>query len=167
MRLRHVLVAGLLIAAAFGRLAVAQGADVPFGGFAHDSSQPVEITADSLSVDQARGAAVFEGNVVVGQGTLRLAAERIDVSYATTGETGRIDRLEATGKVTLTNGAEAAEAGTAVYEVATGTVLMEGDVLLTQGQNALSGERLRIDLGSGTARMEGRVRTIFQPGAGQ
>ena len=70
-----------------------------------------------------------------------------------------------TVNVTLANGSEAAEAQHAVYEVAAGTVEMEGDVLLTQGQNALSGERLNIDLNAGTARLEGQVQTIFVPGS--
>ena len=152
---------------AFATVAAAQGADVPFGGISHDSSLPVEITADQLNVDQAARVAVFQGNVVVGQGTLRLGADRIDVSYSDGEGTGQVERMEATGQVTLTNGAEAAEAQSAVYTVADGAVLMEGEVLLTQGENAISGERLRIDLNAGTARMEGRVRTVFQPGTGQ
>ncbi|MEO0386153.1 MAG: lipopolysaccharide transport periplasmic protein LptA [Pseudomonadota bacterium] len=147
-----------------GTAALGQGVDLAFGGIAHDSSQPVEITADSLSVDQTAQTAIFEGNVVVGQGTLRLGAARIDVRYSAESSTGQIERLEASGTVTLTNGAEAAEATRAVYTVADGSVVMEGDVLLTQGQNAISGERLRIDLDAGRAVMEGRVRTIFQPG---
>jgi len=142
-------------------------ADLPFGGFSHDNSQPVEIAADSLTVNQAEGRVLFDGNVAVGQGTLRLQANRIVVTYIGEGVTGQVDRMEATGDVVLTNGAEAAEAQNAVYEVASGSVVMTGDVLLTQGENALSGERLRIDLTTGTAQMEGRVRTILQPASGQ
>ncbi len=48
----------------------------------------------------------------------------------------------AVGNVTLANGTEAAEAQKATYEVAAGTIEMEGDVLLTQGQNALSSQKL-------------------------
>ena len=54
-----------------------------------------------------------------------------------------------------------------LYDVAAGTILMEGDVLLTQGANALSSERLTIDLNAGTGALDGRVRTIFTPGVAQ
>lgn len=147
-------------------LALAQGASVPFGGLSHDAALPVEITSDALAIDQAAGTAVFTGGVQVGQGTLRLAADRIEVFYASEegSGTGQVERMEASGNVTLTNGAEAAEAARAVYEVASGVVEMEGDVVLTQGRNALSSERLRIDLNAGTAAMEGRVQTVFVPG---
>jgi lipopolysaccharide export system protein LptA len=146
--------------------AVAQETRVPFGGLEHDASQPVEITSETLELDQAAGTAVFIGTVKVGQGTLRLAADRVEVYYEK-GEgsaTGTVRRMHATGNVTLTNGAEAAEAEQADYEVASGIIEMQGDVLLTQGENALSSRSLRIDLNSGTGLLEGRVQTIFVPG---
>lgn len=142
--------------------AVAQD-QTPFGGFTHDASQPVEIAADSLAVNQADGTATFRGDVLVGQGTLRLSAQEITVFYDGDQATGQISKMLASGSVTLTNGAEAAEAENAEYDVASGKVKMTGEVLLTQGGNALSGEALEIDLNDGTAQMTGRVRTILQP----
>ncbi|MFT3974819.1 MAG: lipopolysaccharide transport periplasmic protein LptA [Amaricoccus sp.] len=139
---------------------------VPFGTSRHDASQPVEVTSDRLDLDQGSGTAVFSGTVRVGQGELRLAADRVQVFYdqkAQGGANGPIQRLIASGNVTLANGTEAAEASTATYEVASGRVDMQGNVLLTQGSSALSGDKLAIDLNANTARMDGRVRTLFVP----
>jgi lipopolysaccharide export system protein LptA len=154
-----------LILAALPALAHAQATSVPFGQ-GHDRTQPVEITSDRLDLDQAAGTAIFTGTVKVGQGELRLAADRVQVFYVEgAGEAaGQVQRMVANGNVTLSNGTEAAEADEAVYEVVGGTVDMAGDVLLTQGRNALSSQRLHIDLNAGTARVEGRVQTIFTPG---
>jgi len=160
----------LLAALILPVMAAGQGTEVPFGGFSHDASLPVEITADALDLDQAAGTAVFTGTVRVGQGDLRMAADRIEVFYGEQDGTGAVERMLASGNVTLSNGSEAAEAERATYEVARGIIEMEGSVLLTQGRNALSSERLSIDLASGTGRLEGRVQTIFMPqpsGAGQ
>ena len=145
--------------------ALAQGAQVAFGGLRHDSSLPVEITADQLRIDQQDGTAVFAGNVLVGQGEMRLSAGQVRVEYvAPDGQaTGRIARLLASGGVTLVNGAEAAEAQQAEYRVEEGIIIMTGNVILTQGANALSAERMVVDLNSGQATMEGRVRTILAP----
>lgn len=150
-------------------LALAQGAQVAFGALRQDPTLPVEVTADELRVDQSKGTATFTGNVVVGQGEMRLSADRVDVEYATEGNdpTGRISRLHATGNVVLVNGAEAAEARDAVYTIDSGSIVMTGDVLLTQGQNALAGQRLVVDLTTGTGTMEGRVKTIFQTGTSE
>jgi lipopolysaccharide export system protein LptA len=159
--------AALVALAAAG--AAAQSTDVAFGGLRHDSTLPVEVTAERLTIDQTDGTAVFSGNVVVGQGEMRLAAAEVRVRYATAGggdATGRIQELIATGGVTLVSGAEAAEAREAVYTVATGVIVLTGEVVLTQGRNALSGDRLTVDLNAGTGVMEGRVRTVFQPAAG-
>ncbi len=159
----------VVISLAFTSTAVlAQGANVAFGGLQHDASLPVEITADELTVDQATGQAVFVGNVVAGQGEMRLSAGRVEVQYAVVDgqPTGNIDRLVASGGVTLVNGGEAAEAQRAVYAVTDAEIVMSGDVILTQGANALSGEQLTVNLTSGQGRMSGRVKTIFQTGNG-
>lgn len=153
------------IVLALAATAHAQGTDVGFGGLTQDTSAPVEVASDSLAVDQANGAAIFSGNVLVTQGALRLSADRIRVVYAGETDEGRIRELRAEGNVTLANGAEAAEAETAVYDIDAGSVVMTGDVVLTQGETALSSERLEIDLNSGTGSMEGRVRSVFQPGS--
>ncbi len=156
--------AALMLAAAAGAGRAQEGASVPFGGFEHDNTLPVEITSDALALDQGAGTAIFTGAVKVGQGALRMAADRLEVFYASDAEgTGAIERMLASGNVTLSNGTEAAEAARASYVVSSGIVEMDGDVLLTQGSNALASEKLRIDLTAGTGFLEGRVQTIFTP----
>ncbi|MBV2359619.1 lipopolysaccharide transport periplasmic protein LptA [Thalassococcus sp. CAU 1522] len=142
-------------------LATAQGAQVAFGTMQQDTSAPVEVVADSLSVNQKDGTALYSGNVVIAQGDMRLAAPRVLIVYAE--EAGRIERMEATGGVTLVSGEEAAEAERADYDIDDGIVVMSGNVLLTQGGNALTAERMNVDLENGTAQMSGRVRTVLQP----
>lgn len=167
-RLRPLLAVGAFLLPS--ALAAQDAGGIPFGtGVEHDPNQPVEITSDLLSVDQAAGTAHFQGSVVVGQGELRLAADEVEVFYAEGAAPGggAVERIRASGAVTVTNGAEAAEAEEAVYQVAAGTIEMTGDVVLTQGQNAISGDRLTIDLEGSVANMEGRVQTIVVPGAAQ
>lgn len=140
----------------------AQEAKVAFGGLKQDTSLPVQVEADSLSVDNAKGTAVFAGNVSVVQGEMRMAAAQVTVEYGTDGKS--IQRLHATGGVTIANLADAAEAREALYTIDSGTIVMTGDVLLTQGGSALSGQKLTIHLKDGTGVMEGRVSTTFVPG---
>jgi len=145
---------------------LAQGAQVAFGGLKQDPTLPVEVTADQLRVNQADGTAIFTGNVVVGQGQMRLSADRVQVEYAAQNSkaTGHISRLRAEGNVVLVSGAEAAEAQTAIYTIDSGNVVMTGNVVLTQGENALSSQRMVVDLTSGVATMEGRVKSILKTG---
>ncbi len=166
-RRRPFIIATLALALATTGLAgfaQAQSTNLAFGVIQQDTSLPVEVTADSLSVSQQDGTAIFTGNVVIIQGEMRLAAPRVLVVYAeaSEGQQARIARLEATGGVTLVSGPDAAEAERADYNVDDGKVFMQGNVLLTQGNSALTSERMTVDLEGGTAQMDGRVRTILR-----
>lgn len=140
----------------------AEGTKVAFGGLRQDPNAPVEVTADQLAVSQTDGTAVFTGNVVIGQGTMRLSAEKVLVVYRADGDA--IERLQATGGVILVSEQDAAEANQADYDIKEGVIVMTGNVLLTQGTAALSAERMTVDIDAGTAHMSGRVKTVLNPG---
>ena len=149
----------LILALLLGTASNAQ-TNIDLGGISADPKAPIEVSADNLSVDQDSGTAVFSGNVVIGQGDLRLSAGSVRVVYSDS--TGDIAQLLATDGVTLVTDSEAAEAATADYNLTTGILTLSGSVLLTQGASALSAEQMTIDLNSGHAQMSGRVRTVFQ-----
>jgi len=158
--LKPFVVFGLLLAAPAS--VGAQTANVSFGGLKADTTLPVEVTAENLEVNQTDGTATFVGDVLVKQGEMRLSAGKIRVIYDATGK--EIDKLIASGKVLIVNATDAAEAAEAVYTIASGEVVMQGNVLMTQGQTAIKGEKLVINLKTGTGRMEGGVTTTFTPG---
>lgn len=151
-----------LLAGFLPAVAVAQGAQVAFGVVQQNAGLPVEVTADNLAVDQETGEAIFTGNVVIGQGEMRLSADRVLVVYRQ--DPNGVERIEATGNVVLVSGTDAAESQKADYNVDDGTIVMTGSVLLAQGPSALSADRMTVQLESGTAQMSGSVRTILQTG---
>lgn len=145
-----------------GTAVAAQTANVAFGAVKADPTQPVEVNADNLDVNQADGSAEFQGSVVIIQGEMRLSANRVLVIY---GENANgIERMEATGEVVLVSGPDAAEANRADYTIDDGLIVMTGNVFLTQGNNAITSERMVVNLVDGTAQMTGRVKTIINPG---
>ena len=161
---RIVLTVAMVFAA---QIASSQQAQISFSTAAFDKTNPVEVTADALSVNQTDGSAVFEGNVLVIQGEVRMSAGRVTVEYTQdAGAPNGISRLLASGGVTFVTANDAVEARDATYSVAGATVRLTGDVLLTQGPNAISGDTLTVDLEAGTGTMEGRVRTVFNTGGG-
>lgn len=143
-------------------LAQAQEAKIAFGALEQDTSLPVEVAADQLSVNNADGTANFSGNVVVTQGKMTLAAAQMLVKYAADGKS--IDQLIATGGVKISNLADVAQGSEAVYTVASGMIELSGVVLLSQGGSTLTGQKLTINLRDGTGTMSGRVTTTFVPG---
>lgn len=159
--MRHLLLPIILLLSAVA--VAAQGTNVAFGTIRQDTGLPVEVTADNLSVDQSTGTAIFNGNVLIGQGEMRLSAAEVLVVYRDQAE--GIARLEATGGVTLVSGDDAAESQRANYDIDSGTIVMSGNVLLTQGRNAISSDKMSVKLSDGTAQMSGRVRTVLQTGS--
>lgn len=141
----------------------AQQAGVALGALHQDTSLPVEVDSDMLSVNNADGTAVFSGNVRVRQGELSLTAAEVRVEYGRDGKA--IAALHGTGGVTFVTPSDAAEAQEADYAVASGVIVLTGDVVLTQGTSTLAGRKLTIDLVAGTGVMEGRVTTTFVPEA--
>ena len=169
-------IGAFLVASSIAAVAFAQNSN-PFGGFKHDRTAPIEITSDALEVRQAESLAIFSGNVIAGQGTLRLTADVLEVLYdenndsgennENNSETGAIKNMLAKGNVFISNGAETAQGNRAEYDVDTGKINMSGSVVLTQGNNVISGETLVINLDDGQGKVEGRVKSIFTPKSAQ
>ncbi|MGB0659610.1 MAG: LptA/OstA family protein [Mangrovicoccus sp.] len=158
------LICGILPAFAF-----AQNTGVSLPGVTQaDEEEPVEITSDTLEVDQYGGTALFTGNVIVIQGDLRMSAPVAMVEYVilpdgSIGDT--VDQISAWNGVILVTATEAAESAEAVYFPERDEIIMTGDVLLTQGQNLVTGDELVFDVTTGQGEMQGRVRTVVVPGS--
>jgi ABC-type multidrug transport system fused ATPase/permease subunit len=91
---------------------------VPASGQAlagHNAKAPVDVEADRIEVQDRADRAVFSGNVRVNQGGLRLSAARLTVAYANGGGGIDIERLDASGGVTVTS---ASEGGLEVVSIA-------------------------------------------------
>ncbi len=142
--------------------ATAQEAQVAFGSVKADPSLPVEVTSETLNVNQENGSAEFVGNVIVVQGEMRLTAERVLVIYNQ--DRSAIQRMEATENVVLVSPPDAAEGDYAEYTIESGVIVMKGNVLLTQGPSVISGDQMTANLTAGTATMNGNVKTILQQG---
>ena len=135
---------------------------------AHDAKLPIEITADSLEVNQKEQLAVFRGNVDAIQGAIRLTASEIWVRYrpASEGEAqGAISRINASGQVRFSTPSETAQGDSGVYDVDAQVITLTGSVVLTRGGNVIRGEKLVLDLATGQSKIEStrRVRGLFVP----
>ena len=139
----------------------AQDFSVSFGGET-DTSAPIELAADTLTVDQETGEAVFDGNVEISQGEMVLKAGFVRVLYSD--ETGDLVALRATGGVSITSGRDTATADAADYDVENGILQLSGNVALDQQGAKITAQRMDVDLAKNTASLSGRVRTVLQQG---
>ena len=129
----------------------------------HDSKAPIDLSADRAEAQDRADRAIFAGNVVVKQGSLTLRTARLTLAYASHDGID-INRIDASGGVTVVSPSETARGEIAVYDLNEGLITLVGNVRLERGGSFLSGGRLTIDLDTGRAVMDGGVRGINQAG---
>lgn len=76
------------------------------------------------------------------------------VDYSDAGSLS-IQRISATGGVTVTRGNESARGNVAVYDFNRRVITMTGNVRLNRGSDTLNGGRLTIDLRTGLSSVDG------------
>lgn len=139
-----------------------------------DRNRPIQIEADSVRMDDVRKIAVYEGNVILVQGTLNITADRIDVRQDDQGMTAG----EATGqpvhfKQKLEGRDEFLEARAkrVEYDARAETMKLVGDAYLKQGGDELRGGLIVYDVRAESYRAQGpeasndkgRVRAMIRP----
>ena len=172
------LTAGLALAATVLLAAPAVAQLSPSGG-------PIDISANELELVDAQHLAIWRGDVDALQQRNRLRADVLNVYFtgkSTNGapETsnaaapgrnwGKVDHMVAEGHVFYVSPTQTAHGDHAVYDLASDTVTVTGDVIVVQGQSVIHGEKMVIDVKSGHATMVApapatpqRVRGIFYP----
>lgn len=158
----------------------------PFGNFGGGKG-PIQIESNELEVQDKKGIAIFTGNVVAKQGDSVLQAQKLVVYYSQPPASGgagadkakkpsataaaegqqqqQIERLEATGRVLLSEKDQTATGSAATYSAKDQTMVMTGDVVLTQGGNVVRGNKLVVHLDTGEARVfaDKRVQMLLVP----
>src|SRR5690606_29681522 len=150
--------AASLAALCFSSLAEAQA----IAGF--NSNQPVNYAADRIELQDRQKRVVLSGDVVITQGDLRLTAGRTTVAYTDAGAL-RIQRIDATGGVTVTRGNESARGAAGVYDFNRRVIILSGGVALRRGSDTLNGGRITMDLNSGLSTVDGQGGTSGAPGS--
>lgn len=149
----NALLGGFVLGAA-GLGMIAQSGAQAIGS--HNSDAPVDFAADRIELQDRQNRVVLSGNVAIQQGGLNLHAARTTIAYTDTGSL-QIQRIDATGGVSVSRGSESARADVAVYDFNRRVITMAGNVALRRGSDTLNGGRLVIDLQSGVSSLDGRA----------
>src|SRR3546814_18075275 len=108
------------------------------------------MAADRIGVQDRADRVIVSGDVRVTQAGMTLTAQRMTIAYTRAGGTD-INRLDASGGVTVTKGNEVAKGNVAIYDLNRRLITMVGNVELRTGANRLSGGRRLSELNSGRA----------------
>jgi lipopolysaccharide export system protein LptA len=145
-----------------------------------DREKPTQVEANRMSADDARRMNIFEGNVVVTRGTIRVLADKLVVRQdregnqvsTATGEPVRF-RQRQDAKPPATEGEWMdGEARRIVIDDAKGTIELFENARVNRGGDEVAGDYIYVDqrsdffqvsAGKGKGESQGRVRAILQP----
>lgn len=152
---------------------------------ANNSNAPVDISADEQEVITSQCKTIFRGSVEVLQDKARMRAAVMTVynRRKTPGKTssapgpggnndcGDVDHVEADGNVFYVTPEQTVRGDHAVYDYATDTIVVTGDVVAVQGQDVARGDRMTIKTKTNDVKMESnatgrgktRVRAVLYP----
>lgn len=120
----------------------------------HNSRAPVDVAADRIELQDRADRALLSGNVEIKQGDLTLKAPRVTVAYTRAGST-ELQRLDASGGVTVTSPSETARSQFAIYDFDRRLITMLGGVTVNRAGSNINGNRLVLDLNTGKASLDG------------
>lgn len=130
----------------------------------HNSRAPVTYDAQRIVLDDRANRVILSGGVAVTQADLTIRSDRMLVNFTDAGEL-EIQRITATGGVTITRGDERATGNNAIYDFNRRIITMAGDVRLRRGGDTLNGGRLVIDLQTGLSSVDAAAAGSSASGA--
>lgn len=130
------------------------------------AQSPVEVTADTFVVDQAKSEATFTGNVVITRADLKVWADKVLVTFGKEG-LQNIRHITATGNVRLKTETQEATGERASFDPSSQIMRLTGNVTVVNASGTLNGPELVVDLANQTSTFTasggGRVTGIFTP----
>lgn len=144
-----------------------------------NKQDPVRITSDKLTYNQAENSVVFVGNVHATHGNMALWSERLTAYFVDKGKTkekggndfaDKIERIVADGDVRMVANKNEGQCATLTYFVAEGMLRMDGNPILREGQNTVRGDTIKFYMRDNRSEvLSGKQRRVeaifFTPGS--
>lgn len=139
-----------------------------------DRAKPINLEADTVTIDDANKSSIYDGNVQLSQGTLVLRATRVSVKQSDAG----LESLHAVGNPVAFR--QKTDAGDLIegyadridYVDKSGMIDLVGHARLRRGEDELRGEQISYNAGTSTYKVVGapnpqtpggRVRAVIRP----
>jgi len=143
-----------------------------------DGKQPIHIVSDRLDAYNEKKMVVFSGNAVATQFDRIIKSDQLLLYYrketektakATLShdEMGELEKIEAKGHVTITQGERIVTGDHAVYLQDSQKIIMTGNAVMREGRNVVRGDRITVfideDRGIVDSADNKRVKAVIYP----
>jgi len=144
----------------------------PAAALESDQQQPIYMEADGVEINDGSGASIYQGNVIVTQGSIRMTADKVTVTRKPNGADHIVAignpatfQQQMEGKKELIKG----RSKRAEYTTDSEVIVLIGDAVLTQAKDTFKSDRIiynRIQgqvLAGNKAQGKQRVRVTIRP----
>ena len=104
-----------------------------------NSTNATLINARTMNFDYQKHVATFQGDVIVADPSIKIMADSMRVDF---NEANSPKVINAEGRAQIWQGDRIAVSKTAVYNVASGELVLTGQPVLTRGQDRMAGSRI-------------------------
>jgi len=136
-----------------------------------DKDQPIQIAADSATIDDLNGKAIYEGNVIITQGTIQITAEKVTLTYTKKQDLKKAEIVGSPAhfkqRPEKSEEDVHAEAQRMEYRAEENKLYLTKEAKLWQGKDSFVGEQITYDIVGGVIKADkgksGRVQVTIQP----
>ncbi|MBN1613705.1 MAG: lipopolysaccharide transport periplasmic protein LptA [Deltaproteobacteria bacterium] len=120
-----------------------------------DKNLPIQIVSDRLDAFSEKRVVVFSGNATATQGDRVIKSDHLYLFYRNRsqekterdadqqfGKKGDLQRIEAKGKVSITEGSRIVTGNEAIYYQDDQKIVMTGNAVMREGDNTIRGDRI-------------------------
>lgn len=123
-----------------------------------DKNQPIEIVSNRLDAYSEKRLVVFSGNAIATQGDKIIKSDRIMLYYKKdsreagkigaggAGRAGDIEKIEAKGNVSVTQGERIVTGDDAIFYQEVQKIVVTGNAAMREGRNVIRGEKIVVFL---------------------
>ena len=144
-----------------------------------NKDQPIQIVSDRLDAYNEKKLVIFSGNVIATKGDITIKSDRLLLYYKKgpqvpkkegahdIGNAGDLEKIEAKGNVTITQGERIVTGDNAVLYQDAQKIIMTGNAVMSEGKNVIHGDRivafLEEDRGTVESVGKSRVKAVIYP----
>lgn len=145
-----------------------------------EKKEPIEIVSDRLDAFSEKKLVVFSGNAVATQGDKIIKSDQLFLYFRkdsgvlnkkmtskSTDEMGDLEKIEAKGRVSVTQGERIVTGDDAVFFQDTQKIIMTGNAVMREGRNVIRGDRIVVFLDENRGIVESgenkRVKAVIYP----
>jgi len=129
--------------------------------FSLSGGEPLAISSEKMTLKGQENKAIFEGDVIIQKGDVKITAGRVDAQLADTKKGKEIVQIQMAEQVEIKQGDRRVIAQKGIYDTEKGEITLTGNPEMWEKGYHVQGKLIRLSLKEKRSFVEGSVLTIY------